>query len=177
MKRISIFIVTMLMPLMIQVAHGDSFQKYTMAEYIAKYKDIAVTEMNRSGIPASITLSQGILESGFGNSTLALMANNHFGLKCKPDWTGETYLLGKTCYKKYNSVSESYQDHSNHIRSRKWYADLFKLKHTDYKSWAHGLKKAGYAQDPKYASLLINLIEKYKLHELDKLYVSGNASI
>ena len=163
-----------MMPLVIQVSNGGSFHKFTLTEYIAAYKDLAVTEMNRSGVPASITMSQGILESAYGNSTLALMANNHFGIKCKPDWKGDTYSLGVTCYKKYNSIFESFQDHSNHIKSRKWYADLFKLKHTDYKNWAHGLKKAGYAQDPNYAWSLISLIEKYKLNELDKLYVSGD---
>jgi flagellum-specific peptidoglycan hydrolase FlgJ len=164
----------MLMPLVIPVSNGSSFYKFTLIEYIAEFKDLAVTEMNRSGVPASITMSQGILESAFGNSTLALMANNHFGINNKPDWKGETYSMGSSCYKKYNSVFESFQDHSNHIKSRKWYADLFKLNHTDYKNWAHGLKKAGYAQDPNYAWSLISLIEKYKLNELDKLYVSGD---
>lgn len=145
-------------------------KKYTLNQYIDTFKKVAVEEMNRVGIPASITLSQAILESGYGNSNLALNANNHFGIKCKPDWTGETYGSGEYCYKKYSSVRESYKDHSDHIRSRKWYADLFNLSVTDYTSWAHGLKKAGYAEDPNYAYRLIYLIELYKLAELDKLY-------
>lgn len=145
-------------------------KKYTLTQYIDTFKNVAVEEMNRSGIPASVTLSQAILESGFGNSDLALNANNHFGMKCKPEWTGETYGTGNYCYKKYSSVRESYKDHSDHIKSRKWYADLFKLGITDYKNWAHGLKKAGYAEDPKYAYSLIYLIEHYNLSKLDKLY-------
>lgn len=145
-------------------------KKYTLTQYIDSFKSVAVEEMNRSGIPASVTLSQAILESGFGNSDLAQSANNHFGIKCKPDWTGETYGTGNYCYKKYGSVRESYKDHSDHIKSRKWYADLFKLSITDYKNWAHGLKKAGYAEDPNYAYSLIYLIEHYNLSKLDKLY-------
>lgn len=144
--------------------------KFTLTQYIDTFKLTAVEEMNRSGIPASVTLAQAILESAFGNSDLARNANNHFGMKCKPDWTGETYGTGNYCYKKYNSVRESYKDHSDHIRSRKWYADLFKLNITDYKNWAHGLKKAGYAEDPNYAYSLIYLIEHYNLNMLDKLY-------
>jgi flagellum-specific peptidoglycan hydrolase FlgJ len=144
--------------------------KYTLTQYIDTFKSVAVEEMNRSSIPASITLSQAILESAYGNSNLALNANNHFGIKCKPDWTGETYGSGEYCYKKYSNARESYKDHSDHICSRKWYADLFNLSVTDYTSWAHGLKKAGYAEDPNYAYRLIWLIEHYKLAELDKLY-------
>lgn len=170
LKRVSVFIFLLLMPLLIPLSNGSLFLKYTLTEYVAAYKEIAVKEMNRSGIPASVTMAQGILESAYGNSTLALMANNHFGIKNKPDWKGETYSIGASCYKKYNSVLESFKDHSNHIKSRKWYADLFLLSHTDYKNWALGLKKAGYAEDPNYAWSLISLVEKYKLSDLDKLY-------
>jgi flagellum-specific peptidoglycan hydrolase FlgJ len=144
--------------------------KYTLSEYIKIFEPIAIKEMNRSGVPASITLAQAILESGYGNSILALYANNHFGIKCKPDWKGETYSLGASCYKKYNNAIESYEDHSNHIKSRSWYSSLFNLKITDYKAWAHGLKKAGYAQDPYYAYRLIQIIDNYKFNKLDSLY-------
>ena len=150
--------------------------KYSINEYIALFTPIAVNEMNRAGIPASITMAQAILESGFGNSTLAVYANNHFGILCKPDWNGKTYTIGSLCYKKYGSVLESYEDHSNHIKSRKWYASLFDLKITDYKGWAFGLKKAGYAEAPNYAYHLILIIEKYKFTELDNLYTSANTT-
>jgi flagellum-specific peptidoglycan hydrolase FlgJ len=145
-------------------------QKYTLSEYIGQFKITAIEEMNRTGVPASITMAQAILESAYGNSMLATNANNHFGLKCKPDWTGETYSIGDACYKKYNTVLDSYADHSNHIKSRKWYADLFKLKITDYKGWSYGLKKDGYAQDPNYAYNLISIIERYKFNKMDSLY-------
>jgi flagellum-specific peptidoglycan hydrolase FlgJ len=173
MKRIISLASVILFLLLVSVNVSSEYStnnKYTLTGYIALYKPIAIKEMNRSGVPASITLAQAILESGFGNSILAVYANNHFGLKCKPDWNGKTYELGNDCYKKYNSVLESYADHSNHIKSRPWYASLFKLKITDYKNWAFGLKKAGYAQDPNYAYSLIQLINTYKLAGLDSLY-------
>lgn len=176
LKRFFVFVFFLITPLLIPMTTGSMFLKYTLTEYIATFEDVAVEEMNRSGIPASITMAQGILESAYGNSTLALKANNHFGIKNKPDWKGETYSIGSSCYKKYNSVLESFKDHSNHIKSRKWYADLFLLSHSDYKNWAHGLKKAGYAEDPKYAWSLISLVEKYKLNELDKLYVPSDTT-
>jgi flagellum-specific peptidoglycan hydrolase FlgJ len=152
-------------------------QKYTLSDYILEFRPFAVKEMNRSGIPASVTLAQAILESAYGNSTLAIFANNHFGIKCKPDWKGETYPLGNDCYKKYGSALESYQDHSNHIRSRAWYKDLFKLKITDYKGWAFGLKRAGYAEDPNYAYSLIQIIEMYNFRGLDSLYTPADSAI
>jgi len=151
--------------------------KYTLSDYINEFRPLAIKEMNRSGIPASIILAQAILESAFGNSTLAIFANNHFGIKCKPDWKGETFPVGNDCYKKYNSVLESYQDHSNHIRSRKWYQNLFSLDINDYKGWAWGLKKDGYAEDPNYAYSLISIIEMYKLHKLDSLYTPSDSLI
>ncbi len=152
-------------------------QKYTLGDYILAFRNYALKEMNRSGIPASIILSQAILESAFGNSTLAIFANNHFGIKCKPDWKGETYPLGNDCYKKYASALDSYRDHSNHIRSRKWYKNLFTLNIYDYKAWAFGLKQDGYAEDPNYAYSLIALIERYKLHRLDSLYTPADTII
>jgi flagellum-specific peptidoglycan hydrolase FlgJ len=151
-------------------------QQYTLSEYIGIYKITAIEEMNRTGVPASITMAQAILESGFGNSILAMNANNHFGIKCKPDWTGETYSMGTACYKKYSSVLASYEDHSNHIKTRSWYADLFKLKITDYKGWAYGLKKDGYATDPNYAGNLISIIERYKFNKMDSLYTPPDTS-
>lgn len=143
-------------------------KKYSLIEYIETYSDLAIEEMIFSGIPASITMAQSILESGYGNSILALNANNYFGIKCKPEWNGETFYKDKNCYKKYLSVYDSWHDHSLHIKSRSWYANLFNLNQKDYKSWAFGLKKAGYATDPQYAYILIKLIEKYKLYELDE---------
>lgn len=140
-------------------------------EYIDKFKDEAVKEMYRAGIPASITLAQGILESGDGNSPLAKYANNHFGIKCHAGWQGETFIMDddakNECFRKYNDVFESYHDHSEFLRTRSRYAELFTLKPTDYEAWAHGLKKAGYATNPKYASILIHIIETYELHQFD----------
>ena len=145
-------------------------QTYSISEYITIYKPLAIKEMKRSGIPASIIMAQAILESRYGNSILAVYANNHFGIKNKPDWKGKTFWIGTSCYKKYDSVLESYEDHSNHIKSRKWYADLFNLKITDYKQWAFGLKKAGYAEDPVYAYKLIKIIETFDFLAMDSLY-------
>ncbi len=142
-------------------------------EYIQNYKDWAIKEMLRTGIPASITLAQGILESGNGNSPLAKYANNHFGIKCHKGWQGETFIMDddekNECFRKYYSVLESYRDHSEFLTGRKRYSDLFTLKPTDYKGWAKGLKKAGYATNPKYANILIKLIEDYELYKYDKV--------
>lgn len=139
--------------------------------YVASFADMAVYEMYRSGVPASITLAQGLLESGFGRSVLATKANNHFGIKCHSDWTGEHInvdddLKGE-CFRKYDSAQDSYRDHADFLRYKPRYASLFDYKITDYKSWAHGLKKAGYATDPQYATKLINLIETYNLSRFD----------
>lgn len=148
-------------------------KKNTPEEYIAMYKDDAVREMQLFRVPASITLAQGMLESDNGNSALAVYANNHFGIKCHKEWTGETYTQDDDtkdeCFRKYTSVYESYVDHSEFLKTRPRYAGLFELKMTDYKGWANGLKSAGYATDPKYASRLIDIIERYKLNEYDKL--------
>ncbi len=147
--------------------------RISRAEYIQRFKDEAVKEMHRTGIPASITLAQGILESGDGNSALARYANNHFGIKCHTGWAGESYFMDddekNECFRKYESAYESYKDHSAFLTGRQRYAELFELKTTDYKGWAHGLKKAGYATNPKYAELLIKLIEDHKLYEYDEL--------
>lgn len=141
-------------------------------QYIAMWKDVAIQNMIEHKIPASITLAQGILESGYGNSDLARKANNHFGIKCH-DWKGAKFFKDDDkkdeCFRSYNDASESYRDHSLFLTGRSRYASLFELKPTDYKGWARGLKKAGYATNPKYADLLIDLIEKNELHKFDKL--------
>jgi len=147
------------------------------SNYIEQYKDIAIREMHRSGIPASITLAQGILESNWGNGSLALNANNHFGIKCKSHWTGPSFYhkdddykrgkLIKSCFRSYDSAEDSYVDHSNFLQDNPRYARLFTYDRTDYRRWAHGLKKCGYATDKKYAYKLISFIKKYKLYEYD----------
>ncbi len=140
-------------------------------KYVDIYKDIAVAEMQNYGIPASITLAQGILESNCGGSELAVNANNHFGIKCQKEWTGKTYLKDDDkedeCFRKYKTVEDSYRDHSEFLKTRPWYAALFTLDITDYKGWAYGLKQAGYATNPKYSELLIKIIEDNKLYRFD----------
>ena len=136
------------------------------------FKEDAIREMLMYGVPASITLAQGMLESANGNSPLAIYANNHFGIKCHKGWEGLTFIqdddASNECFRKYNKVLDSYTDHSEFLLGRSRYAFLFELNKTDYKSWAVGLKKAGYATNPKYPELLITLIERHKLYELDK---------
>jgi LysM repeat protein len=150
--------------------------KMTVDQYIEKYSSLAVDEMYRSKIPASITLAQGILESGNGNSRLATEANNHFGIKCKASWTGKTMYedddAPQECFRKYDAAIDSYRDHSDFLMKNSRYAFLFDLEQTDYKAWAHGLKKAGYATNPQYAELLITFIEKHKLHKYDGVKLS-----
>ncbi len=139
--------------------------------YIDQFKSIAVREMRIYGIPASITLAQGILESGDGTSRLATQGNNHFGIKCHDDWKGGRMYHDddekNECFRKYKHAEESYRDHSEFLKNRSRYATLFELAKTDYKGWAKGLKKAGYATSPTYADALINLIEQNNLHRLD----------
>jgi len=140
-------------------------------DYLNKYSPLAVSEMQRTGIPASITLAQGMLESGYGRSTLATKGNNHFGIKCHSSWTGAKIYHDDNkkgeCFRAYRSVEDSYKDHSEFLVNGSRYSDLFKLSSTDYKGWAHGLKKAGYATDPNYAHLLIRKIEEYGLQDFD----------
>jgi Mannosyl-glycoprotein endo-beta-N-acetylglucosaminidase/LysM domain len=144
---------------------------YNTVSYIDSFKAVAIEEMNKFGIPASITLAQGILESGSGNSDLAKYANNHFGIKCTSDWKGKAYYKDDDqkddCFRVYKDPRESYKDHSNFLK-RKRYSALFELDKNDYKNWAIGLKNAGYATNPKYPDLLINLIEKYSLYQYDQ---------
>ena len=139
--------------------------------YIRKYRDIAVHEMKHYHIPASITLAQGLLESGAGQSRLARKSNNHFGIKCGNDWHGRRVHhdddARNECFRAYKHPRDSYRDHSKFLASRSRYASLFKLKITDYKGWARGLKRAGYATDPRYATRLIDIIELYGLNRYD----------
>jgi LysM repeat protein len=150
---------------------ASAFATNTPEQYIALYKNDAIKEMKEYGVPASITLAQGMLESSNGNSTLAIKANNHFGIKCHSDWTGDTYHKDddakNECFRKYPHVLDSYRDHSKFLKERSRYAALFTLKITDYKGWAEGLKAAGYATNPKYPQLLISLIERYQLFIYD----------
>lgn len=145
--------------------------KEMAGSYIARYSSIAVEEMHRSGIPASITLAQGLLESGYGRSRLATEANNHFGIKCHKDWKGESVREDDDrkgeCFRKYPSAEDSYRDHSDFLRFKSRYAPLFQFDIRDYKSWAAGLKSAGYATDPAYPSKLIKIIEDYNLSRFD----------
>ena len=146
--------------------------KKSREEYINEYSKAAVEQMNKYKIPASITLAQGILESGNGNSYLSTKGNNHFGIKCHKSWTGKKMYLDDDkkdeCFRCYKNVSESYEDHSLFLINNSRYKFLFDLKITDYKEWAKGLRKAGYATNPKYAELLIKIIEANELYKYDK---------
>ena len=148
------------------------------SSYVETYKDLAVVEMHRSGIPASITLAQALHESQTGDSKLAIFAKNHFGIKCKSYWVGMTYKhedddydvegnLIQSCFRSYDTVIDSYIDHTNFLTQSAHYSELFDYDKTDYFQWAHGLKKCGYATDPEYAFKLINKIEKYQLYKYD----------
>ncbi len=158
----------------IEILEATTRVKVTTAmvlEYIQNYKKIAKEDMLQYGIPASITLGQGILESGAGTGPLSIKANNHFGIKCHKEWTGASVKYdddtSQECFRKYNNPSESYRDHSLFLTSRERYSNLFKLEKNDYKSWAIGLKNAGYATDSSYPTKLITLIEKYELQKYD----------
>lgn len=147
-------------------------------EYIEKYKDLAISEMQRTGIPASIKLAQALHESGMGRSTLAREANNHFGIKCGSSWDRKTYYIEdddyrngkkiKSCFRNYSNPHESFVAHSDFLSNSNRYSSLFLLHKGDYRSWATGLKKAGYATDPKYADKLIRVIEEYQLYQYDQ---------
>lgn len=140
--------------------------------YIENFQEIAKNNMKVHGIPASITLAQGILESGAGKGKLAILANNHFGIKCHKGWTGESMKhdddSSQECFRKYKDPADSYRDHSFFLTSRSWYKPLFKLDKGDYVAWAKGLKAAGYATDPKYPEKLIGIIQRYKLNKYDE---------
>jgi len=149
---------------------NDPARDYAV-DYLNKYSLLAVNEMRRTGIPASITLAQGMLESNYGRSRLATQGNNHFGIKCHSNWTGRRIYHDDNrrgeCFRAYPSAEDSYIDHSDFLVNGSRYRDLFRLSPTDYKGWAHGLKKAGYATDPKYPELLIRKIEEYRLWAYD----------
>ena len=146
-------------------------QKISQEEYIAKYKNLAIQEMHRSGVPASITLAQGILETESGNSSLVLRSNNHFGIKCKSNWDGPSVShdddARDECFRAYGSAEESYRDHSDFLKNSPRYAFLFKYEPTNYKDWAFGLKQAGYATNPRYPEMLIKFIETNNLQQYD----------
>lgn len=150
-----------------------------VSQYVKTYKGIAQDNMKRHGIPASITLAQGILESGAGYGDLCVTANNHFGIKCHKDWTGDTVFhdddAAGECFRKYDRPEESFEDHSKFLTTRSRYANLFTLEKDDYAAWAKGLKSAGYATDPKYPDKLISLIERFELAKYDAEVVSGKA--
>ena len=139
--------------------------------YIKQYAPLAVEQMKRHNVPASITLAQGLLESGAGMSTLSVKSNNHFGIKCGSGWRGRSVRANddapNECFRAYRKVEDSYEDHSLFLVGNQRYASLFMLKKTDYKGWARGLKKAGYATDPSYANKLITIIETYDLYKYD----------
>lgn len=164
------------------LAITESISSDPARKYISEYKDIAINEMHRTGIPASIKLAQALIESDWGRSDLAVKANNHFGIKCGGKWSGQTFLkkdddydqegkLLESCFRVYSHAQESYKNHSEFLtdpsKSAR-YGFLFNYKTTDYTSWAYGLQTAGYASDQKYPKKIIGVIEKYKLHEFDK---------
>ena len=156
-----------------------AYQTEEAQSYINRFQLVAIEEMQRSGIPASITLAQGIHESAAGTGRLAIESNNHFGIKCKSNWTGAKYYhkdddyrngkLIKSCFRAYDDPLQSYQDHTDFLVDNARYASLFELSTTDYKGWAKGLKRCGYATDPAYAQKLIKTIEKYNLQRFDQM--------
>jgi len=166
LKRLNLMLWLLLMPLFV-VAQSNAHM-----QYIDKYKDLAISQMKKYGIPASITLAQGLLESDAGRSMLAVEGNNHFGIKCHTDWTGKKMYHDDDrrddCFRVYRNVEGSFEDHSLFLTTHSRYAFLFDLKTTDYVGWARGLKKAGYATNPAYAEKLIEIIERYNLDMYDK---------
>lgn len=168
MKKNILLLIGFISTMLIASAQNISVKEKTEA-YINSYKDLAIQEMLRTGVPASIKLAQGILESQFGESPLAKNANNHFGIKCKTEWTGEkTYQDDDArgeCFRVYTSASESYRDHSDFLKTRPHYAFLFKLEPTDFSGWAYGLKRAGYATNKTYPEKLLRVIEDYQLQQ------------
>ncbi len=180
MKKFRFTIVFTLLAISCVAVYAQTRQ--TREEYIEKYKSIAVAHMEKYGIPASITMAQGILESDAGNSALSLSSNNHFGIKCKKSWTGRKVYYDDDakgeCFRAYPSVEASYEDHALFLDSSPRYDSLFSYPSNDYRSWARGLKAAGYATAPDYAERLVAIIEKYKLYILDQadgsaIYSSG----
>ncbi len=171
MKQQNIRALTLFLVLSLNFTGLSAQSRQTRQEYVARYSQIAIDHMEKYGIPASITMAQGILESDSGNSELSRSSNNHFGIKCKSNWTGRSVSYDDDakgeCFRAYDSVEESYEDHAIFLDSSPRYDSLFAYSSTDYESWARGLKAAGYATAPHYASLLIKIIEDEKLHLLD----------
>ena len=167
MKKLKLFLILIISCLTLQAQTRN--KQYE--DYIKKYRELAVEEMKKYHIPASITLAQGLLESGAGQSALARKSNNHFGIKCGSDWYGKTVSHDDDargeCFRAYKHPKDSYEDHSKFLAGRPRYASLFKLNITDYRGWARGLKKAGYATNPRYADQLIGIIELYELYKYD----------
>lgn len=170
---------TTLIALLFTMGVASFAQTDDYVTYINQYKDIAIEQMHKYHIPASITLAQGLLESGAGKSDLARRSNNHFGIKCHSSWEGKrTYhsddKIGE-CFRVYKNVRDSYEDHSIFLATGSRYAFLFKYAQTDYKNWARGLKRAGYATSPTYANKLIEIIERYNLDRFDRAQSSGES--
>lgn len=165
----NVLVLVLLLSYSLLEAEGQD--KMSREQYIETYKNLAIIEMHRAGVPASITMAQGILESSDGNSRLARVANNHFGIKCKSTWKGKTIQADDDapdeCFRAYDSPLDSYRDHSEFLRSNWRYHELFDLEITDYKGWAKGLRKAGYATNKSYHTIIINLIERHELYNLD----------
>jgi LysM repeat protein len=181
-KKLTILLLVFLLSLLSRFSQAQPAD--AILAYIARYKDLAIAEMKRTGIPAAITLAQGIHETEAGTSVLVRKSNNHFGIKCKDNWTGQSVSHDDDargeCFRKYTAPEESYKDHSDFLKTRPNYASLFKLDPTDYEAWAYGLKRAGYATNPKYAQVLIKLIRDYNLEDytliaLDKMKEDGFA--
>ena len=171
MRNLLITISLVLLPILV-------FSQDKVSAYISNYQHIAIAEMNRSGIPASITLAQGMFESAYGQSPSAISYNNHFGIKCKKEWTGPYFYkhdddrdkngeLIPSCFRAYSSVDESFQDHTNFLVERERYVELFTYTQTDYYNWAMGLERCGYATNKMYAERLVEIIERYALHQYD----------
>src|SRR3954465_9791729 len=163
-----IFIAICLLTGIVSKAQTGAYNEQCAA-YIRQFKQLAIEEQKRSGVPAAITLAQGIHETSAGMSELATNANNHFGIKCKKEWQGPTYTYTDDapdeCFRKYSRAYDSYKDHSDYLSASARYASLFQLPKTDYAGWAAGLKRCGYATNPKYAQVLIKLVEEYHLQE------------
>lgn len=174
MRRVKIYMTAT--ALLVLTASAAAQEKISREDYINTYAELAMKEMIRTGVPASITLAQGCLESDNGNSRLATNGKNHFGIKCH-DWTGRRIHHDdderNECFRRYRTVQESYIDHSDFLVTKSRYAELFLLKQDDYKGWARGLKKAGYATSRQYADLLITIIEENALHEYDNMVLTG----
>lgn len=159
-------------------AHAQYTYQQRVQQYINQYKDIAIEEMKRTGVPASITLAQGIIETDAGASPLATDGNNHFGIKCHNEWSGDAMYYDddkrNECFRKYENVELSFKDHSDFLKTRQRYSPLFQLNITDYKGWANGLKSCGYATNPRYSTMLINTIEANNLQQYDSMGLDEN---